>query len=222
MISAISPLESRIIRFAVGNEANPTSFIWKLWIQKNDVYLLPSTKPDPKFSMHRNVWKIDTNTHRHTFKPIPCSNAPGWVQGPAVMFCHVPYNPTPPPEEVLFEARTRKNIHWVDMPAEWHMSEFVVFFENADVNDAELPPADSTIRSDLQVAIGPLILKDGRRIWLRCLTKPIAEDRKEYLLDIRRTIIGINVNKKANDLRSIGIVKKWTPKLGQVDKCIFC
>lgn len=128
----------------------------------------------------------------------------GFKDQPSYFF-HAPYNPTPPPGVILNEARTRKHIHWFDMPAEWHHREFIVFFGDAEMDSAELPPQDSTVKSN-QIAIGPLSLEDGRRVWLRSLSKPIPEESKKYVLDVRRTIAGIKVDKVVDDLRQIGVV----------------
>lgn len=154
MIIILSPSERRVVRFVVGSPDNATSFIWKLWTQDDDAYLLPFSRSEPKFSMHGDVWKIDVGSYRHNFTAIACPNAPGWVQGPAVMYCHVPYDPTPPTESTLSEALARRNIRWLDMPPEWHLRQFVVFFANADVDANQPPPVDSTIGCP-QYAIWP-------------------------------------------------------------------
>ncbi|MGH9896612.1 MAG: hypothetical protein ACREA0_32365, partial [bacterium] len=180
----IPPSELGVARFAVGTKRRPTSFIWRLWTHDDDAYLLPTSRPDVKFSMHGRVWKIDLGPNRHHFQPIPCQDAPGWIQGPAVFFCHVPYKWVPPPDEILSESRNRKNVRWFSMPRKWHLREFVVFFSNADIDGDELPPRDTTEHATQDV-IGPLPLADGRRAWLRSLVKRIPDDRRDYLKDLR-------------------------------------
>ena len=201
----VSPSEDRVIRFAVGTEDNPTSFVWRLWTSQDDAYLTFAPLPEPKFSMHGEVWKLDAGTTRHTFRPIPCPNAQGWIQGPAVVFCHVPYDPTPPPEHLLTQAIKAKNVRWFELPPRWYLVEFVVFFADERVGQQELPPMDTTVEGT-QRAVGPLPLADGRRVWLRQLTKPIPEDRKDYLLRLRMEIAGIAVDETSKALRSLAVI----------------
>ncbi len=204
MLKVIEPSENRVVRFAIGSESNPTSSVWRLWTSGDDAYLNFAPIPYPKFSMHGQVWKIDFNTKRHSFGPITCPNAKGWIQGPAVFFCHVPYDPMPPPPGLLREVREEKNIRWFDMPEEWHVRQFVVFFASREVGKAELPPRD-TAADPVQHAIGPLPLGDGRWVWLRQATQPVPEDRKNYLLTVRASVEGLSVDASARELRSLGL-----------------
>lgn len=204
-MEVIPPSEERVIRFAVGTEDSPTSFVWRLWTSGDDAYLIFAPRPEPKFSMHGKVWKLDAGTTRHTFHPIRCPQAEGWTQGPAVFFCHVPYDPAPPPADVLTHAIKAKNVRWFEMPPEWHLVEFVVFFADERVKPQELPPGDSTVEG-IQRALGPLPLADGRRVWLRQLAKSIPDDSKNYLLGLRKEIAGIAVDETAEALRSLSII----------------
>lgn len=199
-MNVLPPSETGMIRFGVGSPQEPTSFIWRLRATREDSYLIFGPRHDVKASMHGDVWKIDAGTQRHRFRPIHCPKAPGWIQGPAVMFCHVPYRPTPTPEHIKTEIAKSKNIIWFRTPDEWSLSEFVVFF--TETTDA--PPPDST--AALQFAIGPLPLETGERIWLRQVTKKIPMDRRAYLLQLRNTVRGMRVDKLAKDLRGIAMV----------------
>lgn len=204
MLKVIEPSEKRIIRFAIGSEDKPTSFIWRLWTTRNDAYLIFAPHHEPKFSMHRHVWKIDLKNNRHSFRPMTCAQAPGWIQGPAVMFCHVPYDALPPPMEI-FEQTKSKNIRWFPTPPDWYLSEFIVFFRDENLAKDQLPPRDITVSSE-QFAIGPLPLAGGRCVWLRHLTKTIPENRKEYLLKLRSSVKGFKVDTAAKDLRSLCVL----------------
>jgi len=123
------------------------------------------------------------------------------------MFCHVPYKPTPPPLELLEHLRKKrkKKIRWFATPPEWHLAEFVVFFAEQEPTTNQLLPLDSTTSSE-QFAVGPLPLANGKHVWLRHLTKPIPEDRKDYLLQVRGSIKGLSVDQQTHKLRSLGIV----------------
>lgn len=186
----IAPSEKRVLRFGIGSENSPSSFVWRLWSSGNDAYLSYGPRPDPKFSMHGQLWKSDVGNQRHTFTPIPCE-APGWIQGPAVMFCHVPYEPTPTPRAIVEHSSNRRNVRWFAIPPVWHVAEFVVFFASSDIPAGSFPPPDADDSLE-HFAIGPLPLRDGGQVWVRHFAKPIPVDRQNYLLGVRSTL---------NDLR---------------------
>jgi len=197
--------EKRIVRFAVGSPEFPSSFTWRLWTRGNDTYLAFAAIPDPKFSMHGSIWKADFGHKRYIFGPVACASAPGWTQGPAVLFCHVPFHPAPPPQDLLEESSRRRGIRWFPLPPEWHLAEFVVFFARPELGPDALPPPDRTVGPDV-CAIGPLPLNDGRHVWLRHLTKPIPNDRRSYLFAVKASLAGLRVDKPSDTLRSLGIL----------------
>jgi hypothetical protein len=199
----ISPSEKRVLRFGVGSDDWPSSFVWRLWTSGNNTYLSYGPRPDPKFSMHGNVWKSDFGNHRYMFDPIPCV-ASGWIQGPVVMFCHVPYKPTPAPKAVVEHVSERTNVRWFPIPPVWHLAEFGVFFAPPEILGESFPPPDA---DDFEhFALGPLPLRDGSKVWVRHLVKPIPTDRHNYLLGVRSAINGFTSNQDLLDDDVLGTV----------------
>ena len=80
-----------------------------------------------------------------------------------------------------------------------------MFFADKELAKDQLPPGDRTTSSE-QFAVGPLPLADGRRVWLRQVTKPIPENRKDYLLRVRGSLAGLSVDEAARELHSLGLV----------------
>jgi len=90
---AIPPLESKVIRFGLGSSAVPTFFIWRLWIQGNEIYLSFIPKGFPKLSLHSTGrWQGDLNNLRHKLDgPIRVND--DWTAGPVIFFVNLPQLP---------------------------------------------------------------------------------------------------------------------------------
>ena len=59
--TVIPPSESRVIRFAVGSEDKPTSFVCRLWTTREDAYLCFTPRPYPKVSNGPEVMPVCTD-----------------------------------------------------------------------------------------------------------------------------------------------------------------
>jgi hypothetical protein len=106
---------------------------------------------------------------------------------------------------VIRSINPSKNVHWFNMPPEWNIAEFVVFIGDADLPDDSLPPR-SPDTEGAHTAVGPLPLRDGRKVWLRHIIKPVPEDRKAYVLQVRDSVTGIAVDQSADQLRALALV----------------
>lgn len=204
-MKVIEPSERGVIRFALGTEAEPTWFVWRLWTTRQDVYLTLTGDPEPKVSMHEGLWKVDVGGRRHVLKPIPCVDAPGWTQGVAIVYAQLPTRLPLLPESVAAQVRARKNVRWFPPPAEGHLAEFVVFVADPSLSRDALPPPDLGCQGQ-QFAIGPLSASEGSQVWLRHLSKPIPADRMGYVEGLRKEAEGMVVDGSAQDLRARGVV----------------
>lgn len=187
-----TPSERKVIRFAVGSEDAPTSFVWRLYTQGEDAYLnliaLPNSNFVLKFSMHGSRWQHDVDHRRLDFEAEACPDSPGWMRGPVIMFCHLPHVPTLTPDWLTFG----RDIKWFPMPNEWELAEFAVYVTDADWQDSPPPPSHHADEEDPSepLLIGPLPLRDGRKVWLRYSVQPIPDDRRENLLNVRESLRG--------------------------------
>lgn len=181
----IAPLETRVIRFGLGSPEEPTFFIWRLWTQGNEIYLNFVPDKAPKISLHSSGnWQIDLGKKRHKLTgPIKCKDSL-WTQGPSLFFVNLPHSIVPALKKMSDLAKVRRNVHWFDLPTEWHDSQFVVFISDPKVPRDKQPPYDA--KAKFQHVIGPIPLRNGGHVWLRQATKKVPKESRDYLLQLRR------------------------------------
>lgn len=158
-----------IIRFAVGTPENPQSWVWRLWVQGDEVYLGAKNAIQAfKVSLHKSgIWRIafvyelkrdDENTDRVIVKwKKPEEFAPGWTPSIAVLVSSI--KPSRPFNNVKVED---KRIVWFSEPQNGKRAIFKVLLSIPGMTESDLKKV--LISGDRYV--GSLIKKNGEKVWL--------------------------------------------------------
>jgi hypothetical protein len=161
--------ESNTLRFAVGSPENIQSYVWRTWVQGNDVYLgARETLFALKVSLHQsNIWRIawvkelegkDKDTDRVIFKwQRPGEFAPGWTPSIGILVSSIgaerPFKTTRVDDE---------RIQWLPAALEGRRLLFKVLFSTPGYSEDDLKGV--TIPGDRFV--GRLVKRDGEIVWV--------------------------------------------------------
>ena len=157
------------IRFAVGTPENPQSWIWRLWVQGDEVYLgAKNTLQAFKVSLHKSgIWRIafvkelkreDETTDRVIVRwNKPEEFAPGWIPSIAVLISSI--KPSRPFSKVRMED---ERIVWFPEPPDGKRALFKILISSPEMTESDLKKV--LISGDRLV--GTLTKKNGERVWL--------------------------------------------------------
>lgn len=157
------------IRFAVGASENPQSWIWRLWVHGDDVYLGSKNALQAfKVSLHKSgIWRIafvkelkreDEDIDRVIVKwKRPEEFVPGWTPSVAVLVSSI--KPSRPFKKVTMED---ERIVWLPVSVDGKRALFKILISNPEMTESDLKkiliPGDRLI--------GILTKKNGERVWL--------------------------------------------------------
>ena len=163
--------ESQTIRFAVGSPNDVRSYVWRLWVTGNEVYLgARDLLRAFKVSLHHSgVWRVaevenlearDTNKDRLIFRwRRPREFRPGCTSSLAVVISPIepkdPFDPADPEND--------PRIRWLDPPRPGEKLVVQVFFSKPSVSEAEIIHHGHLNNS----IVGRLSKRSGEVVWLR-------------------------------------------------------
>ncbi len=157
------------IRFAVGTPENPQSWIWRLWVQGDEVYLGAKNALQAfRVSLHKSgIWRIafvkelkreDETSDRVIVRwKKPDEFTPGWTPSIAVLVSSI--KPSRPFNKVKMED---ERIVWFPQPAEGKRALFKILISSSTMTESDLK---KILISGDKLA-GTLGKKNGERVWL--------------------------------------------------------
>jgi hypothetical protein len=165
----MSSKNKNTIRFAVGTPDNSQSWIWRLWVQGDEVYFGAKNAFQAfKVSLHKSgIWRIafvkelkreDEVNDRVIIKwNKPEEFAPGWTPSVAVVVSSI--KPERPFSKIKIED---KRILWVPEPENGKRLVFKLLFSTPEMSDIDLKRV--LISGDK--LIGKLVKNNGEKVWL--------------------------------------------------------
>jgi len=165
----MSSREPSTLRFAVGSPESIQSWVWRMWVHRDDVYLgARNALTSFKVSLHQSdIWRIafvnelergDEETDRVIFKwERPEEFTPGWTPSIGILISSI--EAKRPLEKVKVED---PRIHWFSPSAEGRKLVFKVLFSKPGYSQNDLQRV--TIPGDRLV--GRLPKRNGEIVWL--------------------------------------------------------
>lgn len=169
VVIMLSKKEANILRFAVGQAEDSQSWIWRMWVHRDDVYLgARNALIAFKVSLHRSgIWRIafvkelereDDKSDRVMVKwHKPGEFAPGWTPSIAVLVSSI-YAKRPFKKMVVEDHR----IKWFSTPKQGNKLIFKVLFSKAGFSYDEFNRI--TVPGDQLV--GKLLKSNGEIVWV--------------------------------------------------------
>ncbi len=212
--------KSNVIRFAVGSPEDIQSWVWRMWVKGDDVYLgARDALTTFKVSLHKsNIWRIafvkdleleDKESDRVIMKwKRPGEFAPGWTPSIGILISSIK-------PQYSFEKQKIDDarIHWFTPPAQGKKLIFKVLFSKSNLSEIDLKLV--TLPKDRLVV--RLIKDNGEIVWL-----VVREDNLTPLeiKKIRDVMKKTNINLKSgstdnsvNDSRALLVVSEDTPSV---------
>ncbi|MBX9809935.1 hypothetical protein K2X92_06095 [Candidatus Gracilibacteria bacterium] len=165
----MSSKNKNVIKFAVGTPNDPQSSIWRLWVNKDDIYLgEKNTLPAMKVSLHASDnWRIafvkelkreDETTDRAILKwKRPAEIFPGWTPSIAVLVSSLK-----PIRRLSKTTVEDKRIIWMPETTEGKRMIFMLVISKSNMSEMDarkiLTPTDRIV--------GCLNKKNGEKVWL--------------------------------------------------------
>lgn len=194
-----------VIRFAVGASENPQSWIWRLWVQGDDVYLGAKNALQVfKVSLHKSgIWRIafvkelkreDEATDRVIVRwTKPGEFAPGWTPSIAVLVSSI--KPSRPFNKVKMED---EGIVWFPEPLDGRRVLFKILISSPEMVELDLKKV--LISGDRLV--GTLTKKNGEKVWLVLREDDLSEIEITKIRDVmNKTKIHLKVGSSEDSLR---------------------
>lgn len=157
------------IHFAVGTPDDPQSWVWRLWVQGDEIYLGAKNALQAfKVSLHKSgIWRIafvkelkreDEANDRVIVKwKKPYEFAPGWTPSIAVVVSSI--KPHRPFSKIKIED---ERIIWLPEPMEGKRLVFKILISTSEMSEVDLK---QVLISDDRL-IGSLIKTNGEKAWL--------------------------------------------------------
>lgn len=157
------------IRFAVGTPDNPQSWIWRLWVQGDEIYLGAKNALQAfKVSLHKSgIWRIafvkelkreDEVTDRVIVRwKRPDEFTPGWTPSIAVLVSSI--KPSRPFNKVKMED---ERIVWFSQPIEGKRALFKIIISSPMMTELDF----KKILISGDKLVGTLAKKNCEKVWL--------------------------------------------------------
>jgi hypothetical protein len=177
---------SRTFRFVVGSPQNVESFVWRMWVHGNDVYLgVRDALTVFKVSLHQSgIWRIafvadlkrpDMASDRVIVKwRKPNEFAPGWTPSIGIVVSSVrPERPFKAPK--INDSR----LTWFGPPAEGKKLVFKVLFSSSGRTESDL----KSISLDRGRVATHLVKKNGDGVWLVVREDDLSDVERDSIRD---------------------------------------
>jgi hypothetical protein len=180
-------LETNIIRFAVGSPKNIQSWVWRMWVQGDDVYLGARDALQAfKVSLHKSgVWRIafvkelereDQVSDRVIIKwKTPGEFAPGWTPSIAVLISSIR-----PEKSFDADKIDDPQIRWFSTPKQNNKLIFKVLFSKPNLSEQDFRKV--TISDDRLVA--RMVKANKEIVWLVVREEPLTSIELEKIKDV--------------------------------------
>jgi hypothetical protein len=165
----VASKERNTVRFAVGSASEARSSLWRLWVDKDDVYLAVRQTPRGlKVSLHKSGdWRIawvknpDLNEQLHADRIVcrwrrPPEFTPGWTHGVSIL---VPAIPLQHPLSAMVEAGTK--VAWIPPAQPGRALEIGVLISAPRARITTVRVADGPART-----VGQVKLANGDAVWV--------------------------------------------------------
>lgn len=188
------PTTEDTLRFGIGSADDARSHVWRLWVQRNDVYLGARDLPQTiKVSLHQSgIWRIayvrelteeDDGDDRLVFKwKRPAEFARGWTRSVAVVVPEIgamrPFDP--------FEVDDSR-VGWFASPGRNRKAVFTVLFSRPGLTESDL----SGVSMPGDRLVGSVGKADGETVWVSLREEPLAAVE---MSTIHREIDDIRIN----------------------------
>lgn len=175
------------LRVALGSPTEPFSSVWRFWVNRSDVYIAARILAGLfKISLHESgVWVLaftsesgavfESNRRGMTWRRPP-EFAPGWTMGPSISIPRLDNSPL-----LAKRATDKAPIHWLTPPAvgsaRWLT---VVFCRCCDDDRREIVPGSEDV--------GSLELSNGESVWVLGGERPLTDQEKRPIRDVRRPL----------------------------------
>ena len=214
----MSSKNKNTIRFAVGTPENPQSWIWRLWVQGDEVYLGTKNALHVfKVSLHKSgIWRIafvkelkreDEATDRVIVRwKKPEEFAPGWTPSIAVLVSSI--KPSRPFNKVKIED---ERIVWFPEPADGRRALFKILISSPEMMESDFK---KVLISGDRLA-GTLTKKNGEKVWLALREDDLSAIEIEKIRDVMgKTKIHLKVGSSEDSLhdsRALLVVSEDVP-----------
>jgi hypothetical protein len=191
-VNTVRRVSQKAVRFAVVDQATGKhGGAWKIWAQKNDVYITPiDLGSRVKVSLHEGVWRL-----AYTSEHWATGEAPNNAPGPGRSIWEIEHLPdvidglqcawfiAVPPETLLRTESLNPRIEQITFPSS---PDFLVVINIwICAPDREGAPANS-------IPPSPLALADGRLVWVGCDLHPYRAPNQPPPRPIVGTAIGFS------------------------------
>jgi hypothetical protein len=213
------------VRWAVGLSSGARGSIWRVWAQRNEVYIAArSTAADMRISLHSSGrWRSAfTETHLQRPKPLisperdrafekwtrPPKFAPGWTRGFSII---VPTSEVVPSEVVV---ESPDDVLWIAPPPEGSAVHFDILLSAPGATGSEgrgfATPEGYQHATHVLTAFD---LENSERVWVVSHAEPMTPEQVAMVEELRTKIIeasGEGLSEALSDdgphdLRAIGI-----------------
>ena len=217
----MSSKKLNVLRFAVGSPENCKSWVWRMWVNGDDVYLGARNALQAfKVSLHKsNIWRIafveelkrnNSESDRIIFRwKRPGEFAPGWTPSIAILVSSI--DAKKPFKNMKIED---SRIQWFGPPSAKNKLIFKVLFSKPETSDDDFKKI--IISGDKLV--GKLLKKSGEVAWLVLREDPLTEIEIGKITDImEKTKIHLKKSSSDNFLtdatRALLVVSESNPSL---------
>jgi hypothetical protein len=204
MPEKVQPLPSRkfTVRFAVGEPDGPRGCVWRVWSNKNDVYISAWALTNvQKISLHQSGHWRNAFTSEFAAKDTPLLSpgqdratdkwyrpddfVPGLTKAFEIVVPASEVTVPTRPEANVFGA---KEIAWVQPPPEGYATHFTVLFTSPEVTDTTLPgwPGRNAMGTR---HIAHAALPNGQTVWVVAHEQAMSEWLQETVAAFKRTAL---------------------------------
>lgn len=214
----LSQKELNTIRFAVGIPENIQSWIWRMWVQRDEVYMgARNALTAFKVSLHKsNVWRIafvanlereDNKSDRVIVKwNRPWEFSPGWTASIGILVSSVQAQ-HPFIQQKIDDTRVR----WFAPPKEGRKLLFKVLFSKRDYSERDLKLI--SFASDRLAA--RMVRHDGEVVWLVVREDDLTSIEVQKIRDVMaKTTIHLNPGSSKDSVnwsRALSVVSEDVP-----------
>lgn len=177
--------ELRTFRFAVGTPESPQSWLWRMWVQGDDVYLgARDALRGFKVSLHQsNIWRIalirkeaDGSDRVIVKWNRPQELLPGWTPSIGILISSLqPERPFPP--KTIKDDR----IVWFQPPQEGSRFVFKVLFSRAGYSENDL----KRVSASRDRLVARFIKKNGEVVWLTVQERELSSFELQKIHEVR-------------------------------------
>lgn len=191
----------RGVRFAVGSAHGPRASVWRLWVNRNDVYVAARVAAsEMKVSLHASgKWRSGfTDQHLQRANPLisldrdraldkwerPPQFAPGWTRA---------FTITVPASEIVASdvvVSDPDEIIWIDPLPEGWATVFTVLLSAPDATGSEGRGfATAAGREQFTEVVAVIELKNGEHVWVVAHAEQLSQEWQQNLDSLRTQIL---------------------------------